>query len=116
MFSDPVNDTIGTLPHESSPYYVVERTSITFTPHGKCPPAEIQCRDIAGTDPLPPEDNPRHDEHTVQTWVIIERTGSLLDCPACGRILWRRPGEEAHRVFRFFPLNLYARCGEVSRQ
>ena len=62
--------------------------------------AEVRCRDIAGREQMPQEDSPRYEEHTEQTWVIIDRSGQLLDCPACGPILWRRPGEEAHRVFR----------------
>ena len=61
--------------------------------------AEVRCRDIAGSEE-PSEDNPRADEHTTQTWVIIERSGQLLDCPECGCILWQRPGEEKYRVYR----------------
>jgi hypothetical protein len=61
--------------------------------------AEVRRRDIAGTG-LPPDNDPRANEHTDLTWVIIDRSGQLLDCPACGRILWRRPGEADRRVFR----------------
>jgi hypothetical protein len=62
--------------------------------------AEFRCREIAGKESLLSDNNPRANEHIAQTWDIIERSGQLLDCPVCGRIMWKRPGEEKHRAFR----------------
>jgi hypothetical protein len=30
---------------------------------------------------------------------IDELTGTLYECPSCGRLLWRRPGAEEYRSY-----------------
>ena len=30
---------------------------------------------------------------------VSDLTGLLYDCPQCGRLLWRRPGEEEYRSY-----------------
>jgi len=64
---------------------------------------EVACREISGSwSPMVPDSNPRHKEHTELTWKIVERCGSLLECPQCGRLLWRRAGKKDGPRFHVF--------------
>jgi hypothetical protein len=47
-------------------------------------------------------------EFRERLWFIIERSGSLLECPECGCVLWKRSAEEGFRVFRPAPLTAQA--------
>ena len=64
--------------------------------------AELACREISGSwTPMVP-DGPRASECNELTWKIVDRCGSLLECPECGRIMWSRPGITDGPLFQVF--------------
>jgi hypothetical protein len=70
--------------------------------------AEVRCRELGPEFELPGGDDPRTVEFRERLWFIIERSGSLLECPECGCVLWKRSAEEGFRVFRPAPLTAQA--------
>lgn len=59
---------------------------------------EMRCRDIA-PDMNPAEDDPMYKDFYESFFATAKMIGSLHECPLCGRLLWRRAGEEEYTVY-----------------
>lgn len=55
---------------------------------------------------LPYNENPRASELDEATGVISAKSGSIYECPNCGRIMWAKPLQEGFTVY--FPENAAA--------
>jgi hypothetical protein len=51
-------------------------------------------------DMLPPLGSRESDDFHESLNASVEMTGEMWECPKCGRLLWRRPGERTFKTFR----------------
>lgn len=64
--------------------------------------AEIRCQELlasGGNSACGGVGEDSQQEFHDQTWRIIDRSGNLLECPHCRRLLWMRPGDSGYRAF-----------------
>ncbi len=62
--------------------------------------AEIRRHEITEGGPLPGNDHPHADEYDEMTGIVAGEPGLLYECRECGRLMWRKPGDEEYRVFK----------------
>ena len=43
---------------------------------------------------------PTPDVHAEVLDLVSQESGSLYECPQCGRIMWEKPGEDKFTVYR----------------
>ena len=48
---------------------------------------------------LPDDRNPRVSEFDHAAGVIADSSGSLYECPECGRIMWEKPNKDGYNVY-----------------
>jgi|688.fasta_scaffold1915922_1 hypothetical protein len=54
---------------------------------------------ISGGNSLPNDNDPRVREYDEAIARIASITGLLYECPACGTIMWKKPGCDDFRVY-----------------
>ena len=59
----------------------------------------LTVRDSDQDELTPDESTPPNDR--IERWhELYHRSGNLHECPRCGRILWRKPREQAFTIYQ----------------
>lgn len=71
----------------------------------------FQLSDVERAGMLPDRDTPESEQFHESLYRMLELEGELWECPGCGRLHLRRPGEQSFRVFGLDTYNRsHSRC------